>query len=145
MSLTHNTTFQLWNRFMPLRPTIADHIGKELYSIELYPNGYYERFHPENEFEKWAAVEVSTFQHTPAEMETLQIPVGLYAVFMHRGPASEGPTTYRKIFTEWLPASDYLLDSRPHFAVMGRKYKPDAADSEEELWIPVREKWCVAM
>ena len=71
-------------------------------------------------------------------MQTLVAPAGLYAVFIHRGPPSEGPKTYQHIFGVWLPQSGYVLDERPHFAVMGAKYKHDAADSEEELWIPVK-------
>ena len=80
------------------------------------------------------------FNELPHEMETLVIPRGLYAVFIHKGPASEGEKTYRNIFETWLPGSSYDIDSRPHFAVMGEKYKKDDPDSEEEIWIPVKNK-----
>ncbi len=73
-------------------------------------------------------------------METIVTPTGLYAVFIHKGPASEGKKTYEFIFGVWLPESDYELDNRPHFAVMGEKYKNNAPDSEEELWIPIEKK-----
>jgi AraC family transcriptional regulator len=39
---------------------------------------------------------------------------------------------------DWLPDSGFELDNRPHFAVMGEKYKRDDDASEEEIWIPVR-------
>jgi AraC family transcriptional regulator len=64
----------------------------------------------------------------------------MYAVFIHKGPASKGPETYNYIFGTWLPGSDYILDSRPHFALMGEKYKNDDPASEEEIWIPVKLK-----
>ena len=54
--------------------------------------------------------------------------------------ASEGPETYKYIFETWLPDSDYLIDDRPHFAIMGEKYIGDSPDSKEELWIPVRRR-----
>jgi len=39
-----------------------------------------------------------------------------------------------------LPNSDYELDNRPHFEILGKKYKNNSADSEEEIWIPVKLK-----
>ena len=47
---------------------------------------------------------------------------------------------FEYIFKEWLPKSNYILDNRPHFEVLGENYKNDNADSEEEIWIPVKLK-----
>ncbi len=138
MSYAENKTFQLWNGFMPKRKQIEDTIGDELYSIEVYPPGYFHQFNPTATFEKWAAVEVPDFDNVPSGMETLIVPEGKYAVFIHRGAASEGPKTYQYIFSEWIPNSEYEVDDRPHFAVMGEKYKHDSSDSEEEIWVPIR-------
>ena len=140
MSFTKNRTYELWRSFMPKRKEIQNSVGKELFSIEVYPPLYYDYFNPDTEFEKWAAVEVTDFQTIPGEMETLTSPEGLYAVFVHKGPASEGPKTYQYIFTVWLPNSEFQLDNRPHFAIMGEKYKNEDPDSEEELWIPIKPK-----
>lgn len=138
MSFAGNKTFELWRAFMPRRREIENAVGAELYSVEIYDPGFHSPFDPQREFEKWAAVEVADFTRVPDRMESLTIPEGLYAVFLHRGPAREGERTYRYIFENWLPGSGFSLDDRPHFAVMGEKYKPDAADSEEEIWIPVK-------
>jgi AraC family transcriptional regulator len=138
MSFTGNKTIALWRCFMPNRKEIQNTIGTELYSIEVYPPSFFDNFNPDTAFEKWAAVEVSDFQAVPHEMETLTSPEGLYAVFIHKGPAGTGPETYRYIFERWLPGSGYVVDQRPHFAVMGDRYRNDDADSEEEIWIPVR-------
>ena len=140
MSFSHNKTFDLWQGFMSQRNEIKNNIGVELYSVEVYPPLFFKDFNAEAEFEKWAAVEVADFNTVPAGMETLTIPTGQYAVFIHQGPASNGPETYRYIFMDWLPNSEFLLDNRPHFAVMGAKYKSEDPDSEEELWIPVNKK-----
>ena len=137
MSFADNLTRELWQSFMPVRGEIANVVGTELYSMEVYPPGFFEAFDPNIKFEKWAAVEVTSFDNLPEGLETLTAPAGLYAVFLHRGPASEAIITYTYIFQTWLPASEYRLDNRPHFAVMGEKYKNEEPDSEEEIWIPV--------
>jgi AraC family transcriptional regulator len=93
---------------------------------------------PDVEFEKWAAAEVTDFGHVPEGMETFELQGGLYAVFLHRGPASTGEKTFRYIIEEWLPKSDYVSDIRPHFEIIGIKYKNESIDSEEEIFIPVK-------
>lgn len=138
MSFIENKTFQLWNNFMPRRKEIKNATDSNLYSIEVFPFGYFDNFDSGNTFQKWAAVEVSDFDVIPAEMESLIFPTGLYAVFMHTGPATEAYQTYHSIFTEWLPNSEYTVDDRPHFAVMDERYKKDDPDSEEEIWIPIK-------
>jgi AraC family transcriptional regulator len=125
---------------MPRRKEIKNNIGPELYSVELYEPDFFENFNPQREFEKWAAIEVTDFDSVPAGMETFNSPAGLYAIFLYKGAASKGAETYRYIFGKWLPDSDFILDERPHFAVMGEKYKNEDPDSEEDLWIPVKYK-----
>ena len=117
MSFTRNKTYDPWH-IMPGREQIQNAIGTVLYSIEVYPPTFFTPFKPEETFEKWAAVEVTNFDSVPDDMETIESPAGLYAVFIYNGPASEGPQTYRYIFTEWLTESPFELDTRPHFAVM---------------------------
>ena len=140
MTFIENKTFQLWSSFMPDKKEIKNSIDSNLYSIEVFPVGYFNHFDPTHTFEKWAAIEVSDFNEIPSNMETLIIPTGTYAVFIHKGPATEADKTYRFIFTEWFPNSEYNVDERPHFAVMTEKYKKDDPDSEEEIWIPVKNK-----
>jgi AraC family transcriptional regulator len=139
MSYSDNKTFELWRGFMPRRKEIKNAVVPELYSLEIYPEGFFSKFSPERQFEKWAAVEVKSFESVPGGLETLILPGGLYAVFIHRGPASAGPRTYSHIFETWLPQNpDYRLDDRPHFALMGEKYRNEDPDSEEEIWIPLK-------
>lgn len=138
MSFLDNKTFQLWSGFMPRRKEIVNAADANLYSLEVFPEGYFDNFDSAIKFRKWAAVEVKNLNTIPAEMESLIIPTGLYAVFLHKGPASEAHQTYHSIFAEWLPNSEYRVDDRPHFAVMDERYKKDDPDSEEEIWIPVK-------
>lgn len=140
MSFIENKTFQLWNGFMPRREEIKNTIDTNLYSLEVFPVGHFDNFDPNDTFQKWAAIEVHDFDEIPSEMETLIIPTGLYAVFIHNGPASDAHITYHSIFVEWLPNSEYTVDDRPHFAIMGKNYIKDDPNSEEEIWIPIKGK-----
>jgi AraC family transcriptional regulator len=140
MSFIENKTFELWSSFMPSRKNIKNTIDDNLYSLEVYTLDHFDNFDPSKTFQKWAAVEVQNLDTIPENLETLIVPDGLYAVFVHYGPASEAHKTYHPIFTEWLPNSKYTVDNRPHFAVMNHKYKKDDPDSEEEIWIPIKNR-----
>ena len=140
MSYSDNRTFELWRTFMPRRPEIQKESGSNLYSVEVYDQKFFDAFNPERKFEKWAAIEVAEFDKVPDGMETMILPRGLYAIFLHKGPASTGVKTYEYIFKAWLPNSDWMLDNRPHFALMGEKYKREDPSSEEDIWIPIKSK-----
>lgn len=139
MSLTSDRTADLWRSFMPRRGEIRNVVNHDLISMQVYDELYFENFHPSSEFEKWAAVEVADAGNVPADMESFTLPGGMYAVFIHKGLSSDH-STFNYIFTEWLPNSDYELDNRPHFELLGQKYRNNDPDSEEQIWIPVREK-----
>jgi AraC family transcriptional regulator len=139
MSFAANTTPDLWKSFMPRRREIIHRVGDELYSVQVYPDMFFEKFNPQASFEKWAAMEVGAVQELLPGMETTILPAGLYAVFSYRGPAGS-PAPFQYIFQTWLPASAYRLDTRPHFELLGAKYKNHDPDSEEEIWIPVRKR-----
>jgi AraC family transcriptional regulator len=141
MSAAQNTTFKLWNSFMPHRKEITNACGTDLFSVQVYPADYnFETFDPLAGFEKWAAIEVADFTTIPPGMEPYTLIAGLYAVFNYTGAASEGEKAFRYIFGNWLPASGYALDNRPHFEILGPKYKHNQPDSEEEIWIPIKNK-----
>lgn len=140
MSFSDNRTGELWQRFMSQRSEIKHKRGRELYSVEIYPPAFFEKFDDKKEFEKLAAVEVTDFNCVPDNMEAFVLQGGRYAVFVHNGPASAVAKTYRYILETWLPDSGFILDNRPHIAIMGEKYKNEDMDSEEELLIPVKLK-----
>lgn len=138
MSIVNNKTAMLWQNLMPRRHEIKNAAGRDLYSVDVFDASFLEgKFSPATEFEKWAAVEVEDFNTVPEGMDTLVLD-GWYMVFPYKGlgGAAAAPF-YTKIFTEWLPALGYKLDHRPHFALMGDKYRRDDPESEEEIWIPV--------
>lgn len=141
MSFADNQTQKLWQSFMPQRKLIQHVAGSDYFSLEVYSGtDFFNSFNPQAKFEKWACLEVSSIEKLPAEMETLTVPKGLYAVITYKGLATDAHLTYRYILSEWLPSSDYLLDDRPHFARVGEKYKNNDASSEEELYFPIKLK-----
>ena len=56
------------------------------------------------------------------------------------GAATMAQPTFQYILGTWLPNSDYSLDDRAHFEILGNKYKNNESDSEEEIWIPIKPK-----
>ena len=139
MSFANNRTGELWKSFMPERTRITTSLTVEVISIQIYKPGYFVNFDPATEFEKWAVVEVAEFDNIPGSFETFILPNGLYAVFDYKGSGNEN-SIFQYIFQTWLPVSKYILDDRPHFEVLGEKYKNQHPDSEEEIWIPIRVK-----
>jgi AraC family transcriptional regulator len=140
MSLANNRTVDLWRSFMPFRKQILHTLGPDLYSLQVYPPYYFHHYNPAIAFTKWAAVEVESANNLPAEMEVFNLPAGMYAVFVHKGSQLDH-STFNYIFSTWLPASiEYQLDDRPHFELLGEKYRRDDPASEEEIWIPVKVK-----
>lgn len=138
-SLTNNKTGELWKSFMPARKNIGNNTGTVLYSLQVYPPSYFLAFNPAAVFEKWAAIEVSSFEQVPVGMEGFELAEGLYAVFVHKGSCTDA-STFQYIFSQWLPHADHVLDDRPHFELLGEKYKNGDPSSEEEIWIPVKAK-----
>jgi len=138
MSLARYNVGDLWRTFLPRRKEITNSLTNELISMVIYPPGYFAEFDPSNEFERWAAVEVSDLVNIPENMETFILESGLYAVFDYKG--SDANSFFTHIFTVWLPDSGYQLDDRPHFEVLGAKYINGDPNSEEEIWIPVKPK-----
>lgn len=139
MSLANYKIGELWRRLSQRRNEITNNLNNDLISLALYKPTYFEDFNQTKEFERWAAVEVSDFDNVPDEFETFVLQKGLYAVFDYKGLSSDN-SIFHYIFETWLPNSNYILDDRPHFEVLGENYKNDDPTSEEEIWIPIRPK-----
>ncbi|MDR2145811.1 MAG: GyrI-like domain-containing protein [Tannerella sp.] len=139
MSFADYKIGDLWKSFMPRRKEISNNLSNDLISLAIYKSTHFSNFNPTNEFEKWATVEVSDFENVPEEMETFVLPSGLYAVFDYKGLNTDN-SIFQYILGTWLPNSDYVLDDRPHFEILGEKYKNNDPESEEKIWIPIKSK-----
>ena len=131
---------ELWGSFMPRRKEITNTLTNDLISLVVYAPNHFIDFKPTNQFERWATVEVEDFNKLPDEMETYNLSNGLYAVFNYKGMSSGASAFFQYIYTEWVPNSEYILDDRAHFEVLGEKYKNNDPSSEEEIWIPIKAK-----
>jgi AraC family transcriptional regulator len=138
MSLADNKTRNLWQTFMPRRNEVRHVIAGGMISMQVY-NGPLRLGDLHQQFEKWAALEVLNFDDVPQNMDIYILSGGLYAVFHYKGLSTDN-SIFIYIFGTWLPNSKYVLDERPHFEILGDKYKNGDPDSEEEIWIPIKLK-----
>ena len=140
MSYADYKVGELWRSFMPRKKEISNNLTNELISLVVYSKTHFADFKTTNEFERWATIEVADFDNVPDEMETYILPSGLYAIFHYIGLSTGISSFYQNIFNVWLPNSEYVLDDRAHFEVLGDKYKNNDPLSEEEIWIPIQTK-----
>ncbi|MCA9740580.1 MAG: GyrI-like domain-containing protein [Deferribacteres bacterium] len=138
MTLADDQTAALWQRFMRRRDEINNRANQLYVSMQIFTEVPDLSFSPDTPFEKWAAVEVTTYHDIPAGMASHTLQGGQYAVFIHRGPAAAYPKTAQFIFGVWLPSSGYQLDEREHFDLMEADYRPDNPNAEEEIWVPIK-------
>ncbi|WP_027954646.1 GyrI-like domain-containing protein [Halobacillus kuroshimensis] len=139
MTLTEDKTIELWKSFKPKVKMIPERKDEYFYNLSIYPEGFeWNTFACDTCFTRWAAVHVPSNDEPPESMESFTLNGGLYAVFIHKGPAQTFVRTLNTIFNEWLPNSLYDLDERPHFERMGPEYRMDDLNAEEEVWIPIK-------
>jgi AraC family transcriptional regulator len=139
MNLINDETHLLWSSFAPKIKSIQNKLNGDKISMQIYDPSYFIDFNPAKEFVKWATVEVADFNNVPEGIESFPLTGGAYAIFDYKGSSNDG-SIYAYIFMTWLPNSIYELDNRPHFEVLGEKYKNNDSSSEEEIWIPIRKK-----
>lgn len=123
----------LWQKFSPRKDEITNLINSKSIAMQTFTidkNG-----EPNKNFNMWACVEVSNLSDIPSDMKGFIIPKGEYIKVIHIG--MDAGKTYQYIITEWLPNSGYKIDDRPHFQVMGDKYKNGSPDSEEDFYVPI--------
>lgn len=141
MSFAENKTAELWKSFMTSRGEIRNRLNTDLISMQVFDATFnFQQFNPHAIFQKWAAAEVSDFNIVPDGFDSFILPDGLYVVFNYVGDATKAADSFMYIFGTWLPNSNYELDNRPHFELLGDKYKNNDPASEEEIWIPIRNK-----
>lgn len=140
MSRADDRTAELWRAFMPRRSEVTNRSTRDYISLQVFPDGPRQLADPAARFVKWAVVEVDAPGAVPVGMSAYTLQPGTYAVFEHRGPATD-LRTFLYIFTEWLPSSStYELDDREHFEVLPPDYDARDPHAREEIWIPVRLK-----
>ncbi|KHE67091.1 hypothetical protein LD39_19340 [Halobacillus sp. BBL2006] len=139
MSLNYDHTVELWKSFMPQLKEVQGRVDENLYNLKIFEDGFDPmKFTSDTPFLKWAAVEVEDYGMEPEGFQRYLLVGGLYAVFLHQGPASSFHQTLQSIYEDWFPGSPYELDDREHFERFTKNYHPNAPESVEEVWIPIK-------
>ncbi len=139
MSLSDHQVRELWQGFRPRVHEIQNRVGSDFFSIQHFPENFkMSDFRPTTEFDKLAAVEVESQDHVPEGMEAYNLAGGRYAIFIHHGSASAFAKTFQHIYGVWIPQSEFELDSRDQFEILGPNYRPDDPNAEEEVWVPIK-------
>ena len=141
-SLSENKTFMLWNSFMKRRHEIENKTNDNFYSIQVYhPTLNFNDFTPQTRFDKLATVSVSDYLNVPESMERYALDGGLYAKFLFIGNSNHTELFFNTVFNHWFPDSNYEVDNtRPHFEILGEKYNRNSEFSEEDIFIPIKNK-----
>ncbi|MBP8538624.1 AraC family transcriptional regulator [Streptomyces sp. MK37H] len=79
---------------------------------------------------------VVTGAAAPADLDTLTVQAGTWAVFENSGPFPRAlQYLWRDVFTQWFPSNPY--QSRPGPEILRTRLSQDGARADAELWIPV--------
>lgn len=140
MSFAAMPVRELWKGFRLRVGEIGDRVSEDFVSMRVFDPPLRGAPGVDARFEQWAAVAVGEGSEVPPGMEAHTLAGGTYAVFTYRGRASDFGAAARFIFGEWLPGSDFELDDREHFEILGPTYRPDDPNATEQVWIPVRRR-----
>jgi AraC family transcriptional regulator len=123
---------ELWKSFMPIASGMKAGKSTAYFAVQIYQDFSGN----EKPYTIWAATEKAQHKTVPDQLKHLQIPSGLYAVVELHGMDIAG--LYQNFMSAWLPQSDYTIDNRPHFQIMGEDYKNGSPDSKEHVCIPIK-------
>ncbi|AOY77844.1 AraC family transcriptional regulator [Clostridium formicaceticum] len=89
----------------------------------------------------YVAVAVDKLELIPIQLTAKTIPAQTYFKFRHKGLANQVGHTYRYIYEEWLPATDYKLPGHFNFEYYGDEHLgPYNENSISEIYIPIENK-----
>jgi predicted transcriptional regulator YdeE len=90
--------------------------------------------------EYMCAVEVKSFEALPKDMGRMRVPAVRYAVFQHEGNVATIQSTWRQIFSAWLPSSGMESAHTPDFEVYGEGFDGTTGEGGVEIWLGVKPK-----
>lgn len=83
-------------------------------------------------------VEVSNINEVQPQFVVKIIPNARYLCFIHKGLANKVGYTYKYIYNQFLPGTDYKLTKPFNFEYYGKKcLGPNNPESESEIYIPI--------
>ncbi|WP_213876754.1 GyrI-like domain-containing protein [Pseudomonas sp. dw_358] len=121
----------LWQEFAPFLGKVPGQQGTVSYGVCCHPDG-------QGGFEYIAGVEVDTLQGLPDEFRSVQLAPQRYAVFEHTGHISSMGQTFKAIWQEWLPSSEFDAADAPEFERYDEAFDPLTGTGGLEIWLPLR-------
>ena len=96
MSLTNFKPAEVWQKFMQSKNKLSDSDTECYYDVNSYHEHYFESYSPDQPFNKLAGVKTTMVVDN---FDSLVIPDGRYAVFIHEGSAADISKTFQYIFS----------------------------------------------
>ncbi len=88
-------------------------------------------------FHYTAAIGISDDAPVPEGMEKIHISAHEYAVFTHKGRATDMQKTNDFIWKTWLPQSGLELADAPDFEVYGSRWDKKTSSGEVKIFVPI--------
>jgi AraC family transcriptional regulator len=124
---------KLWEDFFALQLAPENAEGDAIYGASF-------GMQPDGSFKYAVGIVVDPAGEATGETCHVVLRQGTYAVFRMTGPFSDIPVVFDAIFSEWLPASDWMPDAGAVF----ERYPTDMMGQDEqpsyEIWVPVAPK-----
>jgi AraC family transcriptional regulator len=123
-----------WNRFLNEAPTIKNKTSPECY----YQVQYWSEKQELEGLYFFIGTEVIRLEDINPLFVVKTIPKGKYLKFIHKGLANKVGYTYKYIYNQFLPDTDYILNKPFNFEYYGPKcLGPNNEKSESEIYIPI--------
>ncbi len=124
-----------WNSFMKTVGLITDKITPEHY----YQIQYWSENQTIEGMHFFIGVEVNSIKDINPQFVIKVIPQGTFLKFIHKGLSKNVGYTYRYIYHQYLPETNYQLSKPFNFEYYGPQYlSPDKEQSESHLFIPIQ-------
>lgn len=86
----------------------------------------------------FAGVSEGAVKNPSAELLSVEVPSGAYAICEHVGSLAELPATTAWFYSELLPTSGLIPRDAPHLEVYDERFDPQSADSVVMICAPVQ-------
>jgi len=135
-TMKNNNIPNLWNSF---NFQVCGNVAAAVQGVAL-GICYYVDFAEMNEdtpFTYLAGVEYPNDLPVPEGLESREVPAAEYAVFEHVGSLDTLNETYKAIYNNWLPDSEYRRRATDDFELYDKRFKYGLEDSVMEIWVPI--------
>ena len=116
---------------------LDQYLGRKNGQLRLTSYGVCSNYSNDGEFNYLCGTHSPTSNLTLINSQEIFIPKGLYASFEHIEHISSIRTTWRKIYNEWLPQSEYSLINSPEYEIYSPEFDPITNGGSVSIRIPV--------